>query len=93
MPGKLAGAVISQTSGAPGGGISVQLRGPSSIIGNSEPLYIIDGVYANNETYDNGRSSNAFNQAGTIGQQSGNSRAAPTAFPTSTPMILKTSRG
>ncbi len=71
LQGKLAGAVISQTSGAPGGGISVQLRGPSSIIGNSEPLYIIDGVYANNEAYDNGRSSNAFNQAGTIGQQSG----------------------
>lgn len=71
LQGKVAGALISQTSGAPGGGISVQLRGPSSIIGNSEPLYIIDGVYANNEVYDSGRSSNAFNQAGTIGQQSG----------------------
>lgn len=63
LQGKLSGAVISQTSGAPGGGLSVQLRGPSSIIGNSEPLYIIDGVYANNEVYDNGRGSAAFNQA------------------------------
>ena len=44
---KLPGAVISQASGAPGGGISIQLRGPSSIIGSSEPLYVIDGVYAN----------------------------------------------
>ncbi len=69
LQGKVAGAVITQTSGAPGGGFSVQLRGPSSIIGTSEPLYIIDGVYANNETYENGRSSNAFTQAGA--QQSG----------------------
>ena len=67
--GKLPGAVISQASGAPGGGISIQLRGPSSIIGSSEPLYVIDGVYANNESYENGRSSNTFTQAG--GGQSG----------------------
>ena len=69
LQGKLSGAVISQASGAPGGGISIQLRGPSSIIGSSEPLYVIDGVYANNESYENGRSSNAFTQAG--GGQSG----------------------
>lgn len=72
LQGKLSGAVITQTSGTPGGGISVQLRGPSSIIGSSEPLYVIDGVYANNETYENGRSSNAFNQANeALGRQSG----------------------
>lgn len=70
LQGKLSGAVVSSTGGGPGGGFSVQLRGPSSIIGTSEPLYIIDGVYANNEAYDNGRSSNAFVQAGTIGAQS-----------------------
>ena len=50
----------------------MQLRGPSSIIGSSEPLYVIDGVYANNETYESGRSSNAFNQANeALGRQSG----------------------
>ena len=70
LQGKLAGALITNTGGGPGGGISVQLRGPSSIIGSSQPLYIIDGVYANNESYENGRSSNAFNQAGALGQQS-----------------------
>lgn len=48
----------------------MQLRGPSSITGSSEPLYVIDGVYANNEAYDNGRSANAFNQANeTLGRQ------------------------
>ena len=69
LQGKLSGAVISQSSGAPGGGVSIQLRGPSSIIGSSEPLYIIDGIYANNASYDNGRGSGPFTNAG--GQQSG----------------------
>ena len=64
MYGKLSGAVITQNSGAPGGGISVQLRGPSSINGSSEPLYIIDGVYANNNSYDSGRGAAAFSNAG-----------------------------
>jgi len=71
LQGKIAGAVISQTSGAPGGGLSIQLRGPSSIAGSSEPLYVIDGVYANNESYENGRSSNAFTAANErLGSQS-----------------------
>ena len=64
MYGKLSGAVITQNSGAPGGGMSVQLRGPSSINGSSEPLYIIDGVYANNNSYDSGRGAAAFSNAG-----------------------------
>lgn len=64
MYGKLSGAVITQNSGAPGGGLSVQLRGPSSISNSTEPLYIIDGVYANNSSYDSGRGSNAFTAAG-----------------------------
>ncbi|WBA40232.1 SusC/RagA family TonB-linked outer membrane protein [Hymenobacter canadensis] len=64
MYGKLSGAVISQNSGAPGGGFSVQLRGPSSINGSSEPLYIVDGVYANNNSYDSGRAAGPFSNAG-----------------------------
>ncbi|OGX82373.1 SusC/RagA family TonB-linked outer membrane protein [Hymenobacter glacialis] len=64
MYGKLSGAVITQNSGAPGGGLSVQLRGPSSISNSTEPLYIIDGVYANNSSYDSGRGASAFTAAG-----------------------------
>ncbi|MEO5681655.1 MAG: SusC/RagA family TonB-linked outer membrane protein [Chitinophagaceae bacterium] len=50
LQGKTAGAQISQNSGDPAGGMSVRLRGISSISGSSEPLYIIDGVIANNAT-------------------------------------------
>jgi len=42
--GKVAGAVIQQNSGAPGGGIQVKLRGVSTLNGLSSPLYVVDGV-------------------------------------------------
>ncbi|MNI10704.1 Vitamin B12 transporter BtuB [compost metagenome] len=50
LTGKVAGAQISQNSGNPAGGISVQLRGPSSIVGGGSPLYIVDGVIVNNSS-------------------------------------------
>lgn len=50
LQGKTAGAQISQNSGDPAGGISVRLRGISSIGSSSEPLYIVDGVIVNNAT-------------------------------------------
>lgn len=50
LQGKTPGAQISQNSGDPAGGMSVRLRGVSSINSSSEPLYIIDGVIVNNST-------------------------------------------
>ncbi|MEN9612662.1 MAG: hypothetical protein RLZZ628_3476 [Bacteroidota bacterium] len=50
LQGKVAGAQISQNSGDPAGGISVRLRGAKSLLGSSEPLYVIDGVISNNGT-------------------------------------------
>jgi TonB-linked SusC/RagA family outer membrane protein len=41
---------ITQNSGNPAGGISVRLRGPSTVAGSSDPLYIIDGVIINNDS-------------------------------------------
>nr|WP_067057421.1 SusC/RagA family TonB-linked outer membrane protein [Mucilaginibacter sp. L294] len=55
--GKIPGAQIRANSGAPGGGISILLRGVSTLQGSSQPLYIIDGVYLNNNTLSTGRSS------------------------------------
>ena len=46
--GKLTGVNITQTSGAPGGGYAVRLRGVSSLSGNNQPLFIVDGVYISN---------------------------------------------
>ncbi|RKD92208.1 SusC/RagA family TonB-linked outer membrane protein [Mangrovibacterium diazotrophicum] len=50
LSGKLAGAQVMQNSGNPSGGISVRLRGASTVLGSSDPLYIIDGVVVNNES-------------------------------------------
>lgn len=50
LQGKTAGAQIIQNSGDPGGGLSVRLRGISSVNSSSEPLYIVDGVIINNAT-------------------------------------------
>jgi len=48
--GKFPGAIVSANSGAPGGGLSVKLRGATSIQGNTQPLYIVDGVYVDNSS-------------------------------------------
>lgn len=43
LQGKLAGVTVSNNGGQPGGGVSVRVRGITSINGN-EPLYVVDGV-------------------------------------------------
>ncbi|MDX1768184.1 MAG: TonB-dependent receptor [Arenibacter troitsensis] len=43
LQGRVAGVNITNNSGAPGGGISVKIRGTTSILNGSEPLYVIDG--------------------------------------------------
>lgn len=44
MQGRMAGVDISETSGVPGSGFNIQIRGRSSIAAGNAPLYIIDGV-------------------------------------------------
>jgi len=44
LQGKTPGVQITQNSGTPGGGMSVRLRGASSINAGNEPLYIVDGI-------------------------------------------------
>lgn len=57
MQGRMAGVNITQTSGVPGGGFDIQIRGQNSLRtdGNS-PLYIIDAVPYSSETVGNSRS-------------------------------------
>lgn len=50
LQGKVPGAQITQNSGDPAGGFSIRLRGPSTIKGSSEPLYVVDGVITSNLT-------------------------------------------
>jgi TonB-linked SusC/RagA family outer membrane protein len=57
LQGKIPGAVITVNSGAPGGGSQVQMRGVTSINASSSPLYVIDGVLANNSQIGSGLNS------------------------------------
>ena len=52
--GKIPGVNITSSSGAPGGGFALRLRGISSINGNNQPLFILDGVYLNNNEIPSG---------------------------------------
>jgi TonB-dependent starch-binding outer membrane protein SusC len=49
LQGTVAGVQVTQASSAPGGGISIRIRGSSSISGSSEPLYVIDGFPIEND--------------------------------------------
>lgn len=43
LQGKMAGVQVSQTTGAPGGGMDIRIRGAASITAGSSPLYVVDG--------------------------------------------------
>lgn len=43
LSGRAAGVQVTQNTGAPGGGVSVRIRGTNSIQGSNEPLYVVDG--------------------------------------------------
>lgn len=44
LAGKVAGVVVSATSGQPGSNTEVRIRGISSIFAGTQPLYVVDGV-------------------------------------------------
>jgi TonB-linked SusC/RagA family outer membrane protein len=73
LQGKIAGVQVDQNSGAPGGGLQVQVRGVTSIFGNSQPLYVVDGIIYNNavqQTGLNAVSASASNQVNPVGPSS-----------------------
>ncbi|HKO78162.1 MAG TPA: SusC/RagA family TonB-linked outer membrane protein, partial [Flavobacterium sp.] len=43
LQGKLVGVQINQTTGKPGQGMSMRIRGQASILAGSDPLYVVDG--------------------------------------------------
>src|SRR5690554_793779 len=52
LSGRAAGVQVSQTTGAPGAGLNVRIRGTNSIQGSNEPLYVVDGfpIFGSNPT-------------------------------------------
>lgn len=57
LAGRIAGVNLQSNSGAPGGGIQMQIRGNTTILGAFDPLYVIDGVIYSNATIAGGRGS------------------------------------
>jgi TonB-linked SusC/RagA family outer membrane protein len=51
LQGRVAGMNVGSTSGAPGASTNVVLRTVTSISGNNQPLYVIDGIPMNNSTF------------------------------------------
>jgi TonB-linked SusC/RagA family outer membrane protein len=68
LEGKISGANINANSGAPGGGVSIKLRGVTSVYGNTQPLFVVDGVYLDNTATSGGL--NAVTLAGGTGPAS-----------------------
>ena len=48
--GEAAGVTVTRTSGKPGAGATIRIRGFASIEGNRAPLYVVDGVPFNGDT-------------------------------------------
>ena len=74
LQGKVVGASINMNNGAPGGGGQVQIRGASSLIGNSQPLFVVDGVIISNAV----RSNRMSQVTGSLnsGEENGTNRLA-----------------
>ena len=66
LQGRAAGVQVTQNSGAPGGGVSIRIRGIGSTL-SAEPLYVIDGIPVVN---DNQGSSSNFSELDGGGQNS-----------------------
>ena len=54
LSGQFAGVNIRRNTGAPGGGVNVNLRGQSTLTGSTQPLYVVDGLIMNNDANQSG---------------------------------------
>jgi TonB-linked SusC/RagA family outer membrane protein len=63
LSGRLPGILITEQSGTPGAGISVQIRGIGSLLSGTAPLYIIDGApFTSEAVYTAGGNTNGYLQ-------------------------------
>jgi len=77
LQGKVAGAVITSSGGGPGEGASIVLRGGTSLDGDNQPLFVVDGVPLDNSSFVESLSpgaGSAFN--GVMGRSLGTSNRA-----------------
>lgn len=60
MAGRVAGLVVSQTTGGASGSTRVILRGSTEITGNNQPLYVVDGVPLDNTNFGSAGTSGGY---------------------------------
>lgn len=63
LAGQMAGVVVTQSTGAPGGGASVRIRGAGSLSAGNEPLYVVDGFPVTNDFDQRNNPLNTINPA------------------------------
>jgi len=52
LAGRIPGATITSTTGMPGASTSIILRGPTSIDGNNQPVFVVDGLIIDNTSFE-----------------------------------------
>jgi TonB-linked SusC/RagA family outer membrane protein len=55
LNGRITGVNLQSNSGAPGGGMQLQVRGNNTILGGFDPLYVVDGIMYSNASVPSGR--------------------------------------
>ena len=79
LAGKVVGAAIYENSGVPGGGMQIQIRGATSILGQGDPLYVVDGVIVSNASIPGGLASISRSAARRRTRRTRRSTASPTS--------------
>jgi ABC-type antimicrobial peptide transport system permease subunit len=52
LAGRIPGAIITATTGMPGASSTIVLRGPTSIDGSNQPLFVVDGLIIDNSSFE-----------------------------------------
>ena len=52
LAGRIPGAMITATTGMPGASATIVLRGPTSIDGSNQPLFVVDGLIIDNSSFE-----------------------------------------
>jgi len=71
ISGKIAGANVTSSAGTPGASSYIVLRGPTSILGENQPLFVVDGIPFDNSHQgggnpDNGTNNNLIGSTGAV---------------------------
>ncbi len=63
LSGKIAGVNVVQNDGAPGGGMSINVRGVNSFSTSSQPLYVLDGIPYDSSSMPSGEANSGNGQS------------------------------